>query len=373
MNTLFFLFALFCIYTYLVYPLLIGILARSKQIPEVDPEQIQQWPNVSIVIAVHNEAANIKNKLDNLKDLDYPEDIEIVVVSDGSTDSTNEYLDQQSDIKFVKYPHAEGKPTALNTGVSHASGEIIVFMDARQTVSSNCVKELVKYFTLENVGAVSGELVMTNGQTGEAENIGLYWRYEKWIRANESRYFSTAGATGALYAIERSSFANLPKDTLLDDFETPLKSLKQGKRTLFSSDAKAFDRPSSSSKDEFKRKLRTLTGNYQSFSRNQWLFSPLKNKIFVQFLSHKVFRLIVPYAMCGAFITSALSDNWFINILFLLQCAFYLFGFLAIVSTKLSRFRLLNFIKVFLQLNYAAIAGLYYYLFKDSRVEWKST
>ena len=375
MTVLFLISVVFCLYTYLFYPLLIWWMSCLRSKPQYTLTEMSEfdWPKVSIVIAAHNEEAAIQGKIENLRSIDYPSTPEIIVVSDGSKDGTNPYLASQHDILFHGYDDARGKPSALNLGIEISSGEIIVFMDARQQVSSNCLKELVKHFmTGDEVGAVSGELIMRDGETGEADNIGLYWRYEKWIRASESRFFSTAGATGALYAIRRCDFHSLTPDTLLDDFEIPINILRKGKRTLFEPMAQAFDNPSSNIDDEFRRKVRTLAGNYQSFVRNPWLFSPFKNPIFIQFLSHKVFRLLVPYAMLAALVSSALTDNPLIKLFFYAQFGFYTVGLAAFMSSRLASLRIVSFIKVFLQMNYAAVYGLYHYLAKRSVVTWKS-
>ncbi len=366
---------IFIVYTYALYPLIIWWMARSRQNPDPGSNisDTDGWPSVSVVVAVHNEEENIRRKLDNLSKLDYAGDLEIVVVSDGSTDGTNQFLATRQDIVFQSYEKARGKPSALNTGLEAASGEVIVYMDARQTVSETCIRELVKYFRLPDVGAVSGELVMTNGKSEEAENIGLYWRYEKWIRSCESRVCSTAGATGAIYAARRSDYVPLRSETLLDDFETPIATLKKGKRTLFEPAAVAYDRPSENIDDEFRRKARTLAGNFQSFMWNTWLFNPTKNAIFIQFLSHKVFRLLVPYAMLLALLSSCLADNIILTVFFWLQIVFYAVGTLGFFSDALSKSRLISFIKVFLQMNFAAVVGLYNYLFNRHSVRWKST
>ncbi len=372
MISIFLICTIFCIYTYLLYPLIIELIVRWKNDIQIDVDKVTDWPNVSIIVAVHNEEKYIERKLQNIRQLAYPGVLELVVVSDGSTDKTNAIIESQDDVAAYSYQPARGKPSALNLGVSKAKGEIVVFMDARQTVSLTCVHELVKYFQCSDTGAVSGELIMINAHSDEAENIGLYWKYEKWIRANESQIFSTAGATGALYATRKEYFHELAPDTLLDDFETPINSLKVGKRTLFEPKAIAYDTPSSSGKDEFKRKARTLAGNYQSFVRNKWLFSPFRNRIFLQFLSHKVFRLFVPYAMLGALISSALSSDSILRVFFILQIVFYLLGIGALISGKVSNFKACNFIKIFLQMNYAAVVGLYNFLLKNSSVRWKS-
>lgn len=374
MTVLFSLSVLFIIYTYALYPLLIGWMARGRQNPDpgFEIDKIQKWPSVSIVIAVHNEESNIRRKLENLENLNYAGELEIVIVSDGSTDGTNHFLASRQDIVLHSYEQAKGKPSALNAGVAAACGEIIVYMDARQTVSNDCIGELAKYFHLPDVGAVSGELVMTNGESEEAENIGLYWRYEKWIRAMESRVCSTAGATGAIYAARRSDYVPLHAETLLDDFETPVATLRKGKRTLFEPKALAYDRPSANIDDEFRRKARTLAGNFQSFVWNKWLFNPVKNIIFVQFLSHKVFRLIVPYAMFLALVSSGFSDGVVMSLFFWLQIIFYAIGIAGFLNPVLSKSRLISFIKVFLQMNFAAVVGFYNYLFDKHSVRWKS-
>ena len=372
MSAVFWFAVAFCFYTYVLYPLVIYGLSRRRTAPLVDAASIADWPSVSIVIAAHNEAANLDRKLANLAQLDYPGHTQIVVVSDGSTDHTVSSLQGRDDVLLVDCPVARGKPSALNAGIPHATGEIIVFMDARQSIKPGSLQSLVKYFRLPDVGAVSGELVMTDGDNPDSANIGLYWRYEKFIRACESQYYSTAGATGALYAIRKADFRPHRPETLLDDFETPIATLRDGKRTLFEPQAVAYDRASEKVADEFRRKSRTLAGNYQSFVWNPWLFNPLKNPIWWQFLSHKVFRLLVPYAMLVALVSSALSDNLLIRLCFFAQLIFYAAGIAASLSERIADNKIANFIKVFLQMNYAAVHGLVRYMTGKSSVRWKS-
>ena len=372
MNAVFWIAVTFCVYTYVGYPLAIYWLSKRREPLRIDEMAVSEWPAVSIVIAAHNEADNLRRKLDNLASLSYPGWLEVVVVSDGSRDGTVEQLRTREDVVLVVCEQARGKPSALNAAMPEAKGEIIVFMDARQTIAEGSLQALVKYFQQPEVGAVSGELVMTDGDNLESANIGLYWRYEKFIRACESRYFSTAGATGALYAIRRADYVPHKADTLLDDFETPIATLRQGKRTLFEPQAIAYDRPSEKVSDEFRRKSRTLAGNYQSFVWNPWLFSPAHNPIWWQFLSHKVFRLLVPYAMLAALVSSAASDNSLIRFCFFAQLLFYAIGLSASYSERLASNKVANFIKVFLQMNYAAVHGLVRYASGKSSVRWKS-
>jgi len=379
MTIAFLTMAFFCVYTYAVFPLFMHVLAKFK--PVIKPRAPNLWPSVSVVVALHNEEQNLYKKYSNLKQIDYPQDrMQFVLVSDGSTDNTWPMLQQfasvDSRVTAHHYAQAAGKPSALNVAITKATGKVIVFMDARQSVSRNAVKTLVAYLEDPSIGAVSGELVLskpdTNGDdVSDAANVGLYWRYEKWIRENESRLYSTTGATGALYAIRKSDYQPHKADVLLDDFDTPVKILKQGKRTVFAPDAKVFDVAEASSNNEFKRKVRTLAGNYQSFARQHWLLNPAKNPVWWQFVSHKVFRLLVPYAMLGAFVASILGSGLFLNTMLVLQLIFYGLGILAMLTN--SKNSLLNFIKVFLQLNAAAVLGAYRFITGNASVRWKQS
>lgn len=376
MIWLFWLAVLFCVYTYALFPLWLHVRARA--IPEPQRMALDEYPKVSVVIAAHNEASNIPSKLASLQALDYPADkLEFVFVSDGSSDQTVNLLEQaqksNSGLVVSHYEPAAGKPTALNKGVELASGDVLVFMDARQTVSANAIKSLTERLMLPEIGAVSGELSLADDQGMEAVNVGLYWRYEKWIRQNESKLFSTTGATGALYAIRKQDFVPHQADVLLDDFDTPVSILAQGRRTVFEPDAKVFDRAESSASGEFRRKSRTLAGNFQSFMRHRWLFSPTKNPVFLQFLSHKVFRLFVPYAMLIAFVASMFGSGLFLKTMFVLQVIFYAIGLANMAGVKALDNKLFNFIKVFLQLNAAAVAGAVRYLSGSASVRWKQS
>ena len=162
-------------------------------------------------------------------------------------------------------------------------------------------------------------------------------------------------------------------DVLLDDFDTPIATLRQGKRTVLEPEAKVFDVAESTASGEFKRKTRTLAGNFQSFMRNKWLFSPSKNPVFLQFLSHKVFRLLVPYAMLIAFVSAMLGSGLFLKVMFVLQVIFYAAGLASMAGVKALDNKLFNFIKVFLQLNAAAVAGAYRYLGGNANVRWKQS
>ena len=189
-----------------------------------------------------------------------------------------------------------GKAAVLNDVVPRASGAIVVLADARQRFEPDTVRALTRPFADPAVGAVSGELILTETLEGPAvgRGVGVYWRYEKLIRKSESRVDSTVGATGAIYAIRRELFEPIPEDTLLDDVLIPLRIVRRGYRVLFEPAARAWDRVAASAGEELARKVRTLAGNFQLFVREPWLLDPRRNRIWLATVSHKGLRLLGP-------------------------------------------------------------------------------
>ena len=247
------------LYTYLGYPLMMWLLARRRR----PVHKATVTPNASVVIACHNEAQNIEARLHNLLACDYPQDrLEIIVVSDGSTDQTADVARRfASDrLRVVAYERQMGKAVALNIGVGMATGDVIVFADARQRFEAGAIRELAANFADATVGVVSGELLLV-GSVGVGESVGLYWKYEKWIRKNESRFNSVIGATGAIYAIRKCLWQSLPPMTILDDVYTPMRIAMGGHRVVFEERACAYDQATDSAEREFARKVRTLLGN----------------------------------------------------------------------------------------------------------------
>jgi cellulose synthase/poly-beta-1,6-N-acetylglucosamine synthase-like glycosyltransferase len=193
----------------------------------------------------------------------------------------------------------------MNSGVAIATGEIVLFADARQRFEKSAVRELVANFADSSVGAVSGELVLLNEQGKEASDAAsTYWRFEKALRAMESDIHSVPGATGAIFAIRRDLYTPLSPGTILDDVVIPMRIVLAGKRAVFDPAALAYDAASQSAKSEYRRKVRTLAGNYQLFARMPELLAPWRNPIFVQLVSHKLGRLLAPYCLAALLISN---------------------------------------------------------------------
>jgi poly-beta-1,6-N-acetyl-D-glucosamine synthase len=283
--------------------------------------------SVSAILVVKDEEKVIAGKLQNLLSLDYPpEKLEIVIVSDGSTDNTNAILQefgQNPRVRIVQQPSSQGKAMRLNEGIQAASGEILLFTDARQMIEPGALSNLIENFADSEVGCASGELMLgdaTRGETGQG--IGLYWLVEKKVRELESASGSVVGATGALYAARRDLLTAIPPDTILDDVYVPMHVAQKGGRVIFDDRARAWDKPNLGNRREFARKVRTLTGNYQLLQLAPWLLSR-RNPIRFEFVSHKLMRLLVPFALAAALVSSFLVNEPFYRMLGVLQLAFY--------------------------------------------------
>ncbi|MDH3198382.1 MAG: glycosyltransferase, partial [Candidatus Krumholzibacteria bacterium] len=307
---------------------------------------------------------------------EYPgELVEIIVVSDGSTDRTAQVVRELGDdgVILVETPGAVGKAEALNLGVARASNDVIVFADARQRFEPNVIAELVAMLADQRVGAVSGELVIERGVGSEVgDGVGLYWSYEKLIRRMESNVYSTVGATGSIYAVRKGLYAPLERHALLDDFLVPMRIVLQGYRVLFVRSARAHDLASATVSQEFARKVRTLAGNFQAMALEPRLLNPAANRVFFQFVSHKLARLVVPYAFALALVASALAGGWFYGAMFWVQVMVFAAGFLNHTRMRQGFLgRLLRLSWTFTVLNAAAVVGLWVYATGRERTVWK--
>ena len=346
----------FVVYVLFGYPLLLGFLAGRSSRP-VRKARLRK--RVSIILAVRDGERWIASKLDTLSKLDYPQDlIEILVVSDGSMDDTESIVEAAAmpNLRLFRLPPG-GKAVALNHAIRHATGEILFFTDVRQSLAPASLQNLVDCFADPEVGAASGELIIVEGETMAEVNIGLYWKYEKLIRKRLSRIDSVLGATGCIYAMRRELAIELPADTLLDDVHLPLGAFFRGYRVILDDTAKAFDFPTALNA-EFRRKVRTQAGMYQIVRSFPALLGPGNNRMWIHFVSHKLGRLLLPFALLVVLVASLLLPwPWSIAAVSA-QAAFYALGALDIVLPERSRLkRVTSPIRTFLVLIAAAFCA----------------
>jgi biofilm PGA synthesis N-glycosyltransferase PgaC len=366
MKVLFWVCLSVAIYAYFGYAILLWLYVRLHRRPILRKAIV---PEVSILIAVRNEEANLPAKLENLRLLDYPRDkIQIIIASDGSTDRTADILRDQSNICSIILDHSNGKACALNEAVKFATGEILVFLDARQFVDTNAVSELVSCFADSSVGAVSGELLLESSSTAtSSEALGIYWKIEKVVRKLESDSGSVVGVTGAIYAIRRELYIEMPPGTILDDVFVPMYVARSGKRVIFHSLAIARDRLFSEKGKEFSRKVRTLTGNYQLLRLAPWLLSPA-NPLLFRFISHKLLRLIVPLFLILMLVASVMTSGLFYRGVFWLQILFYAMAVFGMLSPSARKFKPVAIANTFVMLNTAAALAFYNFVAGRNKV-----
>jgi biofilm PGA synthesis N-glycosyltransferase PgaC len=346
-------------YAYLGYPLWLWF--RSRWSPRPVRRGVVE-PDVSAAMVVRNEEAVISGKLANLLALDYPaEKLEIVVISDGSTDRTAAILQEFASnprVRIVLKTSPLGKAAGLNDAMKLAHCEIVLFTDARQKIESGALRRLIENFADAEVGCVSGDLMLGDPMIGEAgKGMGLYWRIEKKIRELESASGSVPGATGAIYCARRALLEPLPEATILDDVLLPMQVAKQGLRVVFDSRARAWDAPDLGEGREFWRKVRTLSGNYQLLQLAPWLLSA-KNPIRFEFLSHKLSRLAVPFALLAALLASLFLPQPFYRAALAAQLGFYGLSLVAIAGLKVGPLsRVADAARTFVVLNSAAMVA----------------
>lgn len=289
---------LFCcaalLYVIAGYPALLALQARWRGRAHT-VSCIQ--PGVSVLLPAHNGEGWIQQKLESIQGLAYPaEKLHVLVIADGCTDRTAE-IARRFPVELIELPQKSGKAAALNRGMEHAQSEILFFTDVRQPLEPDALQQLVNHFADPRVGVVTGELIIRDGTTLEEANIGLYWKYEKWIRKHLSQVDSVLGATGCIYAMRRSLAKPLPAGTLLDDVHLPMHAFFAGSRIVMEERARAYDIPTGL-EAEFWRKVRTQAGIYQLLRHFPQLLWP-GTRMWAHFVSYKFGRLMLPFLLLG--------------------------------------------------------------------------
>jgi cellulose synthase/poly-beta-1,6-N-acetylglucosamine synthase-like glycosyltransferase len=364
------------VYTYLLYPVVLFLAsstARRWGRSAVAPGG-GVLPSVSLVIAAHNEERYLTAKLANLAALDYPRDrLEILFVSDGSTDGTNEILGraaQAGTITVVTLPSRGGKSNALNQAVPRAKHDVLVFSDAATLFAPDAVRKMVQHFADPRVGVVCGALqFQASAESRQTE--GLYWRYESLLRLMESRIGVTLTASGAIYALRRECFVPLSADTLVEDLVVPMTARRLGFRVLYDPDARGTDFAAPTVAGEFSRRVRIATGSFRALGG--LLRGPLDPVTAFAFVSHKLLRWMLPFLLIGMLVTSAaMVDSPLYRALFVLQVLFYawaLAGYLLRPRIQRIRYALVPY--YLLAIHLAFLVGFVRYLCGRREIEWR--
>ena len=298
-------FALFTVasalllFTWVGYPLLVRLLAATRS-RGAAPRETLDAPMVSVVVATRDADATIVARVQDVLSGSYPADrIEVVVALDARREPPSMLAPLPGApgmVRVVSGDEPGGKAGALNAAVRQARGSVLVFTDAGQRFAADTIPRLVAALeSNQRLAAVSGALITTSAQRGRLSVGDLYWRYERWLRAWEARLHSSVGVTGAVYAMRTALWAPLPAGLILDDLYTPMHAILRGYRVGFDAAALATDDRRFSPEDEYRRKVRTLTGVLQLCVWLPGVLLPWRNPVWVQFVSHKLLRLLTPY------------------------------------------------------------------------------
>jgi cellulose synthase/poly-beta-1,6-N-acetylglucosamine synthase-like glycosyltransferase len=375
---IFFISAVLIIYTYFGYPLLVALVAR------IHPRPVRRddayTPPLTLLIAAYNEQDVIADKLENSLALDYPTDrLQILVATDGSDDRTPDLVKQYAErgIELNHRPERRGKMAAIDRALPLVHGEIIVLSDANAFYHPDTLRKLVRNFADDQVGAASGKKTMIKEERALAQSENLYWRYESFLKKQESLVDSTTGVVGEMLALRRALYQPPSQAVVNDDFYLAYAVLKQGYRVIYEPEAIAEERMSKSLQDERIRRSRIVAGRFQLFSRPDTI--PWRRPwIAFAALSHKGLRPLVPLLMLLSYVANLLwwltaGGKATIPAVFLAgQTLFYLSAVAGwLLDRQGIRLKLLYIPYYFCSANLSAWGGLVKFVTGGQSTQWK--
>ena len=275
-------------WTHLGYPVAAAAAARLRGRP-VRKDDVT--PSVTVVVAAHDEESVIGRRVENLLELEYPSgQLEIVVASDGSTDGTDEIVQEiakrADNVRLLALERA-GKATAQNRAVAESKSEVVAFSDANSRWEQEALRTLVRNFADPDVGYVCGQLRLESADGASRE--GLYWRYELWQRESESQLGSITAGNGAIYAVRRSDYLGFDDTRIGHDFGLPFRLVQRGRRAVYEPDAVAWEKPARDAEAEYGRKVRMMTRSWRPLLDGS-LFRTGNAIYAAELVSHRVLR-----------------------------------------------------------------------------------
>ncbi len=364
------------IYSYIGYFFIVWIVFKLKNRSKY--VTTSYLPKVSIIISAYNEQKIIADKIKNCENLDYPSDrLEILLGLDGATDDTESIINANKNglIKLLSFKKRRGKSSVLNDLVKAAQGDILVFSDANTLYDSDALTKLTRHFKNTNVGGVCGELVLNDHDAMDigAQGEKLYWNYETKLKYLEGHVKTVLGANGAIYAIRKELYENLPEDkVIMDDFLIPLKVVEKGYRVLYDAEAVGREFTSLCVWDEFKRKIRIGAANFNALIEIKKLLNPKHGFIAFGLWSHKIIRWFIPFFAIMVFLTNIfLLGELLYNVTFLIQIGFLCMVLLGAILNNMGIYKNIFAITFYFFLaNLALLIGFYRFIVKSQKPAW---
>jgi len=383
-KVIFWIFLFIILYAYIGYTLLLLILFTVKSIfrgrKVLSSSSFE--PAVTLLIPAFNEADYVIAKVRNSLDLKYPrEKLRILWVTDGTTDNTAQLLNRYPEITTMHEKERRGKIHAMNRVMKIVDTPLVIFTDANTMLNPEAIHEITKLFAEEKTGCVTGEKRINRSglQKAVGAGEGLYWQYESWIKRLESETGSVMGAVGELFAVRTELYEEVNADTLLDDFTVSMQILQKGYRIQYAPQAWGMETASLNITEEIKRKTRIAAGGIQALTRMTGLLNPFRYGLLsMMFFSHKVLRwTLVPIGfplifMLNFIIVSLPHNSEIFNLLFVIQCIFYLFVLAGgMLHNVRLRFRALFAPYYLFVMNYAVIRGFFQFMTGQYSVNWQ--
>jgi len=370
-------------YTFVGYGMLLYILIKIKRsFSKAKNFQADvSLPTVTLLVAAWNEEATIIDKIKNTLHLNYPKELlQIIFITDGSTDQTPDLIYPYEEIMLMHNAGRHGKMAAIKRAMPNVKGEIIVFSDANTFLNREALRELVKHYQNKKVGAVAGEKRIMVNQYADASSAGegFYWKYESRLKKWDYELYSNVGAAGELFSIRASLYEPIESDTIIDDHMIAMRIAEKGYLIAYEPAAYASETASENTTEELKRKIRIAAGGIQSILRLKVAANPFRYPVLTfQYLSHRVLRwtvtpfLLVLALLANIWIVSRHEDQFY-TLLLIAQCVFYtlaLFGLL--MERKNIRIKPLFIPYYFCMMNYAVAAGIVRYINQNQSAAWE--
>src|SRR6267142_1525590 len=349
------------VFVYVGYTLLLAILAAFSRRHKPGPGKT---PTISVLIAAYNEQASIARKIEQTLALDYPPDkMEILVLSDCSTDSTDEIVNSIMDrrVRLLRMPERKGKTHAQNQGALNAGGDILIFSDATTTYHPQALRYLVCNYENPRVGAVSGRYQYFDPEQKSPTGLGsiAFWNYENLIKTLQSRIHTITGCCGCIYSVRRTLYTPLAAD-VISDLVQPLWVIQQGYRVIFEDRALAYEETSQSTSEEFSMRVRVVTRGIRGVLSLRNLLKPWKYPwVSFQLFVHKMLRWLMPFFLIILFVSNlVLSRSPGYRLFLMLQSAFYACALLSILFPLHRRWKVAGIPLYFCTLNLAAMLSV---------------
>ena len=373
------------IYTFVGYGFLLFFLVRIKRIFKKNYlfSDSAELPTVTILIAAYNEENIIEEKIKNTLELDYPKDkTQIIFITDGSSDSTPNKITAHQDVLLLHKDLRTGKMAAIKRAMPSVTNEIIVFTDANTFLNKSAIKELVKHYQNEKVGAVAGEKRIMVEELADASSAGegFYWKYESLLKKWDYELYSNVGAAGELFSIRTKLYQPVESDTIIDDHMIAMRIAENGYLIAYEPEAYAMETASANTKEELKRKVRIAAGGIQSILRLKKAANPFYYPLLTfQYISHRVLRwTVTPFLLIAALVLNGIiaykTDIFFYKTLFIAQILFYILSLLGMFfERKNIRIKAFFIPYYFCVMNYAVVAGIIRFYRKNQSAAWEKS